>query len=164
MKIHGRTNIMILAGLAVSAAFVMVASAAAQEAHEKRIKRSDLPAAVQKTVHDQSAGATIKGFSEEKENGQTFYEAEMVVNGLAKDILMDPSGAVVEVEQQVPFNSLPAEVKSALHAKAGKGKIEKVESLAKHDKLVAYEAVVRTDGKKSEIQVGPDGKPLRHEE
>ena len=155
---------MMLAGLAVSAAFVMLRSAAAQEAREKKIKRSDLPAAVQKTVDAQSAGATIKGFSEEKENGQTFYEAEMIVNGLAKDILMDPTGTVVEVEQQVPFNSLPAEVKSALHAKAGKGKISKVESLTKHDKLVAYEAVVRTDGKKSEIQVSPDGRPLIHEE
>jgi hypothetical protein len=29
---------------------------------------------------------------------------------------------------------------------------------------VAYEAKIMTDGKKSEIQVGPDGKPLDHEE
>lgn len=164
MRIRRMANILILAGLAVCTALVVVRSAAAQEAPEKKIKRSDLPAAVQKTVDAQSAGATVKGFSEEKENGQTFYEAEIVVNGLAKDILIDPTGAVVEVEQQVSFNSLPAEVKSGLRAKAGKGKIEKVESLTKHDKLVAYEAVVRTDGKKSEIQVGPDGKPLSHEE
>jgi hypothetical protein len=29
---------------------------------------------------------------------------------------------------------------------------------------VAYEAQVLTDGKKSEVQVGPDGKPLAHKE
>jgi len=29
---------------------------------------------------------------------------------------------------------------------------------------VAYDAKVQTDGKKTEIQVGPDGKPLAHEE
>jgi hypothetical protein len=29
--------------------------------------------------------------------------------------------------------------------------------------LVAYEAQVLTGGKKSEIQVGPDGAPLAHE-
>ena len=40
----------------------------------------------------------------------------------------------------------------------------KVESLTKHDKLVAYEAKVQANGKKNEIQVGPDGKPLDHEE
>ena len=31
-------------------------------------------------------------------------------------------------------------------------------------KLVAYEAQVTTNGKRSEVQVGPDGKPLDHEE
>jgi hypothetical protein len=51
-----------------------------------------------------------------------------------------------------------------LQAKAGKGKLVKVESLTKKDKLVAYEAQVDTNGKKSEVQVGPDGKALDHEE
>jgi hypothetical protein len=55
-------------------------------------------------------------------------------------------------------------VKTALQSQAGKGKILKVESLTKHDKLVAYEANVQMDGKKKEIQVGPDGKQLDHEE
>jgi hypothetical protein len=40
----------------------------------------------------------------------------------------------------------------------------KVESLTKKEKLVAYEAKVETAGKKSQIQVGRDGKPLDHEE
>ena len=40
----------------------------------------------------------------------------------------------------------------------------KVESITKHDKVVAYEAQVITNGKRSEVQVGPDGKPLDHEE
>jgi hypothetical protein len=133
-------------------------------AQEKKIKRSDLPAAVEKTVAVQSQGATIKGFSEEKEKGQTFYEAEMTVNGHSKDILMDASGAVVEVEEQVEFDRLPADVKAGLTAKAGKGTIKKVESITKHDKLVAYEAQVTTEGKRSEVQVGPDGKPLDHKE
>src|SRR5437899_1803660 len=55
-------------------------------AQEKKIKRSDLPPAVEKTVARESVGATIRGFSEEKENGQTFYEAEMTVNGHSKDV------------------------------------------------------------------------------
>ena len=164
MKIQRMISVKIPTGLVVFATLAIGASAAVQEAPEKKIKRSDLPPAVQKAVEAQSAGATIKGFSKEKENGQTFYEVEMVVNGHGKDVLMDPTGAVVEVEQQIAFKSLPAEVQSGLRAKAGKGEIVKVESLTKHGKLVAYEAAVRTNGKKSEIQVGPDGKPLSHEE
>ena len=131
---------------------------------EKKVKRSDLPPAVEKAVAAQSQGATIRGFSEEKENGQTFYEAELIVDGHSKDVLMDANGAVVEVEEQIALDSLPAAVKEGLQSKAAKGKVVKVESLTKHDKLVAYEAQVMTGGKKSEVQVGPDGKPLDHEE
>jgi len=133
-------------------------------AQEKKIKRSDLPPAVEKTVAAQSAGATIRGFSTEKEKGQIFYEAEMIVNGHSKDVLIAADGTVVEVEEQVTLDSLSPEVKAGLQAKAGKGKILKVESLTKKEKLVAYEAQVETNGKKSEVQVGPDGKPLAHEE
>ena len=133
-------------------------------AQEKKIKRSDLPAPVEKTVAAESAGATIRGFSEEKENGATYYEVELMVNGHGRDVSIDKTGAIVEVEEEVTVDTLPAAVKEGLTAKAGKGKIAKVESITKHNKLVAYEAEVATGGKKSEVQVGPDGKPLDHEE
>ena len=147
--------------------FVIVAAlslATIAAAQEKKIQRADLPPAVEKTVAAQSEGATIKGFSTEKEKGQTYYEAEMTVSGHSKDILIDANGGIAEIEEQVAVDSLPAAVKDGLQAKAGSGKILKVESLTKHDELVAYEAVVQTAGKKKEIQVGPDGKSLAHEE
>lgn len=133
-------------------------------AQEKKVTQLELPSGVQKTVAEQAKGATVRGFSREEEHGQTYYEAEMLVDGHSKDVLMNKSGKVVEVEEQVALDKLPAEVKSGLEAKAGKGKITKVESLTKNDKLVAYEAVVVANGKHHEIQVGPDGKPLSHEE
>src|SRR6266705_601844 len=138
---------------AVVAVLLFASSVVAQE---KQIQRADLPPAVEKTVAAQSQGATIKGFSQETEHGQTYYEAEMTVNGHSKDVLIDTSGAVVEIEEQVALDSLPANVQQGLQAKAGSSKILKAESLTKHDKLVAYEAVVQTAEKKKEIQVGPD--------
>lgn len=140
---------------------VLAGSALAQE---KKIKRSELPPAVEKAVVEQSKGATIRGFSEEKENGRTTYEVEMLLNGHSKDVQMDANGAVIEIEEQVDLQAVSAEVRAGLQAKAAKGKITKVESITKKDKLVAYEAQVVTDGKKSEVQVGVDGKPLDHEE
>jgi hypothetical protein len=145
----------------VAGALLLAGIASAQE---KKIKRSDLPPAVEKTVAAESTGATIRGFSTEKEKGQILYEVEMTVNGHSKDISMAADGSIVEIEEQVALDSLSPEVKAGLQAKAGKGKILKVESLTKKDKLVAYEAKVDTNGKKSEVQVGPDGKPLDHEE
>lgn len=150
-----------ISSFAVIAALALTTAALAQE---KKIERKDLPPAVEKTVTAQSQGAIIKGFSQERENGQTNYEAEMMVDGHSKDVLISPAGAVVEVEEQVSLDSLPVAVKQVLQTKAGAGKIVKVESLTKHDKLVAYEAVVQTSGKKKEIQVGPDGEKLAHEQ
>ena len=155
MNTRGIGTIILIAGP------LFVASAAAQE---KKIKRSDLPPAVEKTVAAQSVGASIKGFSKENEKGQTYYEAEMIVKGHTKDVLIDINGNIVEVEEQVAMDALPADVKAALQAKAGEGKLVKVETITKKDKLVAYEAQVTKGGKKSEVQVGPGGKPLDHEE
>jgi len=144
------------------ALILLVAGTAA--AQERKITRADLPAAVERTVAAQSQGATIRGFAEEKEKGQTFYEVELTVAGHTKDVLIDASGAVVEVEEQVEVSALPAPVRTALLARAGAGKIETVESLTKRGTLVAYEAHLVTNGKRSEIQVGPDGKRLAEEQ
>ena len=137
---------------------------ASVQAQEKKIERSDLPAAVEKTVAEQSKGATIKGFATEVEDGKKIYEAEMVVNGHGKDISIDDKGNVIEIEEEVAIGSLPPTVKDSLMKAAGKGTIEKVESLTKQGKIVAYEAAVKTGTKRSEIQVGPDGKKLSHPE
>jgi uncharacterized membrane protein YkoI len=133
-------------------------------AQEKKIQRSDLPPAVQKAVDEQSKGATIKGFSTEVENGKKIYEVELTVNGHGKDVSMDSQGHVLEIEEETPLESLPPAVKEGLTKAAGKGTIQKVESLTKNGKLVAYEAQVKTGTKNSEIQVGPDGKKLAHPE
>jgi uncharacterized membrane protein YkoI len=154
-------HILQVVGLAVGASLFFALPVLAGE---KKIKRSDLPPAVEKTVAAQSLGASIQGFSEERENGQTFYEAEITVKGHSRDVLMDAGGVIVEVEEQIAMGTLPPDVQDALHAKAGKGKIVTVESITKHDKLVAYEATILTNGKRSEVQVDPQGKPLGHEE
>jgi len=131
---------------------------------ETRIARSALPPAVERTVAVESKNAKVRGFTREIENGQTFYEAELVVNGHSRDVLIDEQGAVVEVEEQIAFASLPAAVRSALTSRAKGGTIRVVESLTKKGTLVAYEAHVVTKGVRSEIQVGPAGETLDHEE
>ncbi|HEV2020900.1 MAG TPA: PepSY-like domain-containing protein [Terriglobales bacterium] len=133
-------------------------------AQEKKIKREDLPPAVEKTVAEQSKGATIKGFAKEVEKGKTYYEVELTVSGHGKDISMDKNGKIVEVEEEVSLDSLSPAIKEGLVKAAGAGKLDKVESLTKDGRLVAYEAVVKTGTKRSEIQIGPDGKKLAHQE
>lgn len=84
-------------------------------AEEKKIKRPELPPAVEKAVVEQSKGATIGGFSEEKENGRTTYEVEMLLDGHSKDVQMDPNGAVIEIEERVDLQAVSSEVRAGLH-------------------------------------------------
>jgi len=129
---------------------------ATASAAEKAVRMQDLPEAVRKTVQQQTQGAEVKGLSKETEHGKTFYEVETRVNGHGRDVLIDPAGKVVEVEEEVALDSIPAPVRAAIEKTAAGGKIKKVESVTKGG-TVTYEAAVVKAGKTSEIVVAPDG-------
>jgi uncharacterized membrane protein YkoI len=131
-------------------------AAVALFASETRVQMKDLPEAVQKTVKEQTKTAKLRGLAKEIEDGKTFYEAETTVNGKSRDILIDTTGAVVEVEEPVSLDSIPEAARKAIQAKAGSGKILKVESVTKGSS-VSYEAVIQKNGKKSEVAVNADG-------
>jgi len=128
-------------------------------ASEKAINMKDLPAAVRRTVQEQSQGAVIRRLSKEIEGGKTVYEVEMKVKGHGKDVTIDASGEVIEVEEEVPLESLPNAARAAIEKAAGRGQITKVERVS-GGKQAAYEAHVRRDGKTSEIKIGDDGRFL----
>jgi hypothetical protein len=149
-----------LANVCLAVALVAMVNASIAE---ERVKKSDLPAVVQKTADAQSAGATVLGYTKDKEHGRVEYEVQLMVGDHTKDVTIDPQGKVLEVEEQVAADELPASVFHGLSVQVRKGKIAKVESLTKHGRIVAYEAQV-IGGKHAEIQVGPDGQKLAHEE
>jgi hypothetical protein len=147
-ELAATTMILVMAGGLTIVAF----------AAEKKIARSALPPAVEKTVQAQSKGAAIKGFTVENENGKLDYEVEMTVNGHGKDVSIAADGAVLESEEEIPFDSLPAAAKRAILASAGKAKIVKVEAMTTGDKVTSYEAHTLNGAKRSEISVSPSGK------
>jgi uncharacterized membrane protein YkoI len=134
--------------------------AIALSAAEKTVPEKDLPPAVQKAVQEQSAGATIKGFAQEIENGATTYEVEMIVNGHGKDVSFDPAGKVVGVEEEVVLDKVPAQVKAAIERAAEGGKIKKVEKVTEGG-TTSFEAAYTKAGKSHEIAVKPDGSPVK---
>ena len=133
----------------------LVITTSAQDT-EKRVKMNDLPEAVRKTVEEQSKGAKLRGLAKETEEGKTYYEAELRVGGHSKDVLIDETGAVIEIEEQVALSSVPPAVKATIEKNAGKRKIKDVESITKNGAIVGYEAHFAT-GAVREIKVAPNG-------
>jgi uncharacterized membrane protein YkoI len=125
-------------------------------ASEKRVNYEDLPPAVQKTAQRESQGATLRGYSKEIENGKIEYEVEMIVAGKSRDVSIDPSGKVIEVEQQVALDAVPAAAMAAILKEAKGDSIRKVEEV-RSDAETAYEAQILRNGKHREVRVHADG-------
>ena len=146
----------------VPLAAVVLAIAGTAAFGEKPVQRKDLPAAVERTVAKETEGATLKGLSAEpcegKDKGKTCYEVETMKGGMSRDVIVDPSGKVLEVEEGIALTDLPAAVQAAA-AKLG-GKILSAEKVTK-DAAVNYELVVEKAGKKSEHAFLPDGTPKK---
>ena len=137
-------------------ALLMLAAGSAP-AQEQRIRMKDLPPAIQKAVQEQRQGAKLRGLSKEVADGKTVYEVELLVNGHAKDVLLDAAGNVLEIEEQVERAALPEPVRAALNKAAGKSPVLMIESLTKGGQLTAYEARIRRGMKVVEVKIAPDG-------
>jgi uncharacterized membrane protein YkoI len=98
----------------------------------------------------------MKSLSKEEENAQTVYEVETIKNGKSRDILIDASGSVLEVEESVTLNEIPGPAKTAIEKAATGGKITKLETVTK-DGVTNYEAAIEKADKSSEIKVMANG-------
>ena len=125
---------------------------------EKKIQRKDLPPAVQAAVQQEEAnGATVKNIVAEKEGGKTVYEVETTVRGHTRDLLFDAAGTMIESEEEVSLDAVPAPVKAALEAR---GTVVKVEVVTKGAN-VTYEGQIERNDKKSEVAFDATGRRIK---
>ena len=137
----------------------MTFTAFAALAAEKRVKLEQLPPAVQEAVKDHTRNATLVGVSIENEKGKTMYEVETKVGSKSRDFLLDSMGSVVETEEEVDLETVPAAARSAIQKRAAGRTISTVEKVAA-GAAISYEAVIRTKaGKMVEYAVNADGTP-----
>jgi hypothetical protein len=94
-------------GLAVVAILLLTLPALTQ----RKIQRSEPPPSRREDRDGPNSDWESSRLSREKENGQVFYQAELTVNGHSKDVLIDSTGVIVEVEEQVAMDSLPSAVR-----------------------------------------------------
>ncbi len=143
--------------------FTLTLFAALTFAAETKVTLESLPPAVQAAVKEQTKNATLVGLSTEKEDGKTTYEAETTINGKSRDVTLDKTGAIVETEDEVDIETIPAAAKAALRKRAGTGTISKVEKVTAGSS-VSYEAAIKTKaGKSTEAAVNADGTPHKED-
>jgi hypothetical protein len=100
-------------------------------------------------------GATITAYAEETEFGHTFYEGSWKGrSGSNTDVLVTAAGDLVEIEEQVGKEEVPATVLSAARKAAGKD----TELGLEKKTMVLYEAKFRKGNSLHELLLAPDGR------
>lgn len=150
-----------LAILATALLHGIAAAAGTPASAESRVSCSTLPTAVFSRAKTEAGDATIRGCVKDKEDGKITYEVETLKDGKSRDFVMDASGSVVEVEQEVTGSSLPVVVADAIAKAAKGGKIGKVESVTREGSIVSYEATITRNGRRREVAFNSEGAPVK---
>ena len=91
-----------------------------------------------------------------KENA-TEYEAEFKLNNQPVSANFKMDGSWVETETTIKVNDLPQVVINAIKTKYPGNAITLAEKIEKTGGKFIYEAVIKVNGKKKEIEINPDG-------
>ena len=127
-----------------------------REEGEKQIDLKSVPKAVIIEFKRTYPNGVIKGCSKERERGWTRYELETVDGKTKRDILYDPDGTAIVIEEALPLSGLPQPVRDALKKEYPKGKVSKAEKIIKDDQT-QYEVVVKSGKESRELVYEADG-------
>jgi hypothetical protein len=148
----------IAAFLATLIAAIAHVTAAQAETH---VPCDTLPAAVLHQAKIEAGDATVHSCVKDRENGKLIYEVETLKNGMSKDIALDASGSVLEVEQEVAAGSLPPAVSDAIARTAHGAKVGKIESVTRGGVIASYETTIVDKGRRREIAFDPQGAAVK---
>ncbi|MGP0065674.1 MAG: hypothetical protein ACLQGP_18980 [Isosphaeraceae bacterium] len=134
----------------------------ASTADAQKVKFSDCPAAVQKTLQAEAKAVKIETVHKEhNEDEETVYWADVSVGGKIYAIGVLEDGTLTEMnlavdDAEVPFEGCPAAVQATFRREAFGEKVEAVGKDMKYG-VVIYESLVHHKGKPYEIVVAEDG-------
>ncbi len=123
---------------------------------EEKIPLDQVPVKAREALLKHARGATITEVEREKERGVVLYEAQWKADGREHEAKVTASGELVELEEEVDPNQVPAAVKATAAEKFPAGaKLEYEKKM-----IVLYEIEAKIDGKEREVLISPTGKVL----
>jgi hypothetical protein len=137
-------------------ALFLLASTIFAEEKNGKITLTDLPSAAQQSVQIFSKGAKLIGITKGDENGKLVYAVEAYRHGISQIAVMDEAGKTLEIEETSTLNKTPGQAKATIEKVAAEGKIINVNTITRNG-VTSYKAVIKKDGKLSEIKVSAEG-------
>jgi len=154
LKVSGSVAVALLGGLI---AFAQPKPAAREQ--ERKVKEAEVPKAALDALKKIAEKATITEFAEEIEHGHKFYEGSWTSSNGNVDCLVTETGDLVEIEETIPADKVPAAARAAAVKEAGKD----AKLTWEKKTIVMYEVHFKRGDKGHELILTPDGRRY-HEE
>lgn len=134
--------------------------AAQEQEVERQVTEAEVPAAALAALKKMAAGAEIYEFAEEIEHGSTFYEGSWKSPaGANVDVIVTPTGDLVEIEEQIGADQVPAAALKAARKAAGK----ETEISFEKKTMFLYEIKFQKGDSGYELLLSPDGRRIEEE-
>ena len=142
-----------LVGVVVGLLGLLGAAGLAAALADEKVSLDQVPAAARRALEQQAGGAKITEIEREVEHGVTVYEAEWMDQGTEREASVSADGELLEVEEVVPIDKVPAAVREAIVKQLGTGAKVEIEKTT----IVYYEVEGTVDGKHKEFYFSPTG-------
>lgn len=133
------------------------------QADEEDVSLDKLPKAVVDAVKAKYPDAKLVASEKETKDGKVFYEVMFKNKELDVEMLLTPEGKIVMIEQPIPAENLPKEVRKAIDDRFPKASIKTVEETTREENktygvLLENDRLIGNEKQKVQLQVTSEGK------
>ncbi len=148
------------AGLAAIAAFAALAFNPPLARGDEEADLNDLPAAVQKTAHEQIGTSKVEEVEDTFEEGQHATEVEYREAGKKMAVVIARDGTLIQKEYRMSPSDAPEVIKAAVTAQFPGATISHIKEVERKDAKF-FEISVKSGGKTHRLTLDEGGKPVK---
>lgn len=154
LTLRGGATLLLAAVAAVALTINPVRALADEEAD-----LNDLPAAVQKTAHEQIGTSSVEEVEATYEAGQHATEVEYRENGKKMAVVIAKDGTLIQKEYRMSPTDAPDAIKAAVTAQYPGATISHIKEVQRKD-VKFYEVSAKAGGKSHQLKLDETGKPV----
>lgn len=125
---------------------------------------STCPAAVKAAIEKAFAKSTISTCKAEHEDGRDQFEVKVTkADGAKAEVDVTPDGKIIQIEEKIAVDKVPAAVMKAFAAKYPKAKVDGAEKQTPTSGAVTYELAFAVGSGRKEATFAEDGKFIEEE-
>jgi hypothetical protein len=119
---------------------------------------AECPAAVKTAINKAFAKSSITSCKAEKEHGHDQFEVRVTkADGAKAEVDVEPDGKIIQVEEKIAVDKVPAAVMKAFAAKYAKAKVDRAEKQTPSEGKPSYELAFASGSGRKEATFSEDG-------